>query len=54
MKDMNVDHLHFSSQEEAILHVPDVMPSSVEEFSKQAVARIDNMFDYIAEVATNV
>lgn len=53
MKDMNVEHLHFESQEEAVRHVPDIMPASVQAFARQAVSRIDEMFDHIAEIAMN-
>lgn len=53
MKDMSVEHLHFDNQEEAIRHVPDGMPASVQEFARQAVSRIDEMFDHIAEIARN-
>jgi hypothetical protein len=53
MKDMNVEHLHFASQEEAVMHAPEVMPRSVEEFAREGVTRIDRMFNHIAEIAAN-
>jgi hypothetical protein len=54
MKDMNAEHLHFASQDEAVRHVPQVMPISVAEFAEEAVIRIDAMFDQIAEIAASV
>lgn len=53
MKDMGVEHLHFSSQEEAIRHVPDIIPASVQEFAKSAVFRIEKMFEHLAQIAMN-
>jgi len=54
MKDMGVPNLHYSSQEEAMRHVPETMPDCVTEFAKLAVSRIDRMFEHIADLAANV
>jgi len=54
MKDMDVERLHFSTQEEAMRHVPEVFPKSISAFATQAVGRINDMFDRVAAIAANV
>ena len=51
MKDMGVEHLHFSTQEEAIHHVPAVFPESIHHFASEAPMRIEAMFDRISAIA---
>ncbi len=51
MRDMGAEDLHFSTQEEALMHVPVELPRSIQQFATAAPARIEGMFDRIAEIA---
>lgn len=51
MEDMGLGHLHFSSRQEAMEHIPDVLPSTVRDFVEQARVRIEKMFDDISLLA---
>lgn len=51
MTDMGLGHLHFSSRQEAMAHVPDVLPSIAGEFVTSARRRIEKMFDDVQVLA---
>jgi hypothetical protein len=51
MRDMGAEHLHFTTQQEAIAHVPRDFPESIRQFAAAAPGRIEALFDRIANLA---
>jgi len=51
MQDMNLSHLHFDSQAEAIQNVPGEFDDRIDDYVRSARVRIEDMFDVLAKIA---
>ena len=51
MLDMNLAHLHFDSQTEAIQNAPETFDDSIDPYVQSAQRRINDMFDVLAKIA---
>lgn len=47
MEDMGVPHLHFTSREDALAHVPTEFDPRIREYAKSALPRIEHAFDQL-------
>ena len=51
MQDMNLSHLHFDSQQEAVRNAPEEFDESIDQYVRSANTRIESMFDSLAKIA---
>lgn len=51
MLDMNLSHLYFDSQTEAIRNAPVIFDDNIDQYVRSAQNRIEDMFDVLAKIA---